>query len=160
MNRKPTWRGHGEELPLRWFIRERCPSPDDGLIAEDLDLVLRTTVRSPLGQFRLVEHKHGTAPIKTAQAMTFGLMDALFRVADPAGEHYDGWYVLRTRAPTEGEGVDYFDNLDMFQVNTVRLTKPEFIEWVSFGPVVIEPRQPRPVFVRLIARLGRYAESA
>lgn len=157
---KPSWRGYGEELPLRWFIRERCPGPDDGLIVEDLDLVLRSTITSSVGKFRLVEHKHGSAPIKTAQAMTFGLMDALFRVADPGGDYYDGWYVLRTRPPAPGEDITYLDNVDCFQVNTVRLSREAFIDWASFGVTTVEPRQPRPLFAKLVRSMARFAETA
>lgn len=157
---KPAWRGYGEELPLRWFIRERCPGPADGLIVEDLDLVLRSTVTSDVGRFRLVEHKYGAAPLGTSKKMTFGLMDALLRVADPAGDYYDGWYVLRTRPPEPAEDVTYLDGVDSFQVNAARLTRDEFIDWASFGATIVEPRKPGPVFDRLIRSMARFAESA
>lgn len=120
-----------QELPLRAFIRRHCPA---SLVVQDLDLVLRVFAEdNPLGRFRLVEHKTAGAGLTNGQLMTFGVIDALLRLADPDAWYYEGFYVLATRRAD-------IETLTEFSVNDVRLDRAQFIAWVSFDGVSVPAR--------------------
>lgn len=109
----------------------------------------------PIGQFRLVEHKYGDAELGPSKEMTFGLMDALFRVADPNMGVYLGLYVLRTPEPTKGEPDPILDENTIFDVNGERLTRDQFIAWLN-QDFYVPPVEPSPPYDRMIERLRRY----
>lgn len=143
---------HGDkvqQLPLRDFIRDHCLTPHQGLIVEDLDLIIRRyTIEDEFGRFRLIEHKQSTqklySNLKGGQVMTFGLVDAMLRIADPDLVRYEGLFILTT--PTED-----IEHTDTFYVNGHALTRDRFIDWCNFGQTKVAPRRPGPKFARYIA---------
>lgn len=99
--RKPVFR-NPDVLPLlgfREYIRNNFPSGPDGLVAEDIDLIIRwygpNFGLDNNGQFILCELKNGLhEKVGLAQQMTFGLIHRLLKHADPNGRYYKGFYVI------------------------------------------------------------------
>jgi len=92
-----------QQLPWRDWARENLPTGGEGMVLEDLDLVVRRygslANGDPLGKISLVEIKTGGSVLGRSKAMTFGVMDAILRKGDPDGEHYEGYYMLRWNPP-------------------------------------------------------------
>ena len=86
--------------PLREWIREHIPGPEDGYVAEDLDLIFLRygkaigKDKNADGQFILCEWKLGRQELPYSQQRTFGLMDRLLRLADPNKQFYQGFYYI------------------------------------------------------------------
>jgi hypothetical protein len=114
-----------EQRPERDFIRKHCPNGSDGLVVEDLDLLLRcygpNYGTDAAGKFRLVELKHANAPLGTSKLKTFRLIDSLLAPSP----RYDGFYVVRTDSPE-------WETVPMFTVNQIDLEFEEFVDWLNF----------------------------
>jgi len=112
------------EIPWRTLIRERAYTSAEGLVAEDIDLVvlrygpLIDRPKDADGEFMLCEFKHENTEIGYAQRRTFNLIHQILRKGDPEGRHYKGSY-----------SVHWFD--DRALVNHKPLTHDEFIEWIN-----------------------------
>lgn len=87
-------------LPWREWIRENMPTGTEGIVVEDLDLiVLRFGPQEGLGyndngRFMLVEIKQKGAPLPYAQKRVFGLVHQVLRRGDPARRYYLGFYLV------------------------------------------------------------------
>lgn len=131
------WRGDpARMLGYREAIRERLPDAGHGLVALDLDLVLRC-YGAPYGtdadgRVRLVEVKSAIGELTGAQRRTFPLLDRMLRAVDPAGDRYAGFYVVTT--PDE-----QWATCDTFHVLRLRdrarrdMTSDAFWQWLDFG---------------------------
>lgn len=120
-------------LPLREYIRQEFPRGSDGLVAEDLDLVIRhfgsNYGTDAKGRLMLIEQKHAGYGIGTAQQKTFGLIDELLRRGDPDGQRYLGYYLLNC----------VFDGMQPVfpvTVNGQELDREQFHEWLEGALVV------------------------
>ena len=123
-------------LPWREWIRQEMPSGPEGLVAEDLDLVVRRfTHHDPVGRFMLVELKHGEVGLGKAQVMTFGLVDGLLRIADPEGWRYLGYYLLHY------PGLDWEECAD-FRVNGIPLSAGALKRWLGMEVTIPAYRFP------------------
>lgn len=86
--------------PLREWIRKYVPSPADGYVAEDLDLIFLRygkaigRDKNADGQFILCEWKLANRELPYAQRRVFSLIDRLLWKADPTGEFYQGFYYI------------------------------------------------------------------
>jgi len=132
-------------LEYRDFLRKHKPNGDEGYIVEDLDLVIRIYgpkyKEDAVGKFSLVEIKHGGCKIidgvkdeiGTSKEMTFGLIDALLKKADPEKKRYQGFYIIRTFASSEWENTN-----TTFCVNGNIISRQSFIDWLD-GKHMIEP---------------------
>lgn len=95
------WRGYGQLLKFREYIRAALPGfgNGNGFVALDLDLIVRTygveynTDQS--GKFCLIELKYGTAQMTRGQENTFSLITKLLRQADPKKERFLGFYLVQ-----------------------------------------------------------------
>lgn len=107
MDGAPVFRNpeYVQVLPYREWMRQNAPSGRDGIVLEDLDLVVLRFGPAhgrPYyadGMFILVEIKYRdtlfTNPRNYAQWRTFGLMDRLLRAGDPMRKHYLGFYYVQ-----------------------------------------------------------------
>lgn len=125
---RPVWNGHAgqRERDLNRFIRAECITAQQGLVVEDVDLVLRRydpQVLGDRGRFRLVENKKVTSPMPYGQLKTFRLIDELLRAAN--SDRYDGFYLVETPDP--------WDDAGPFYVNDVPLDRFEFTAWCEFA---------------------------
>lgn len=122
-------------INLRQLIRGEThwsmPSGPEGLVVEDLDLVIRWY--GPLfdldevGRFRLVEAKYGEhTSLETAQHRTFKLMDELFRRGDSEGR-YDGFYKLNYSDDEHTPETRYWIGAGR---NRNALTSEELRQWI------------------------------
>lgn len=92
------WRGYGQLLKFREYIRSALPGfgNGNGFVALDLDLIVRTygiqydTDQS--GRFALIELKFGYGDLTMAQKNTFGLITRLLRQADPHKKRFLGFF--------------------------------------------------------------------
>jgi hypothetical protein len=97
----PTFRNSDiyQRLPIRDYLRTALPEGSQGMVVEDLDLVIRHYGNSyrldGKGRLMLVEQKHPPAWIEYAQEKTFGLIHQLIRAGDPDKKRYLGYYVLQ-----------------------------------------------------------------
>jgi hypothetical protein len=86
-------------LPYREWARENLPHSRDGMVVEDIDMILRTWGPNhntgPFGKIRLLEIKHGNNWPTAGQMLTFKGIDELLRRADPTGEVYQGFYIVK-----------------------------------------------------------------
>lgn len=124
----PIWYGHAgqQERDINKFIRAECLGPRDGLVVEDLDLILRRYtpgLTGDNGRFRLAENKKATSPMPYGQLKTFRLIDSILR----AGSHgeYEGFFLVETPVPWNDAGP--------FYVNDVPLDRFEFTAWCNFA---------------------------
>lgn len=107
--------------PLREWIRKFIPSPKDGYVAEDLDLIFLRFGKAigrnkdSDGQFILCEWKLKNQDLPYPQKRVFGLIDRLLRIGDPFGEFYQGFYYICW------DGED-----DTFIVNRQNITQKHF----------------------------------
>jgi len=121
-------------LPIREYIRKNLPSGDQGLVVEDLDLVplmfskLVGRAYNADGKFMLVEVKEPGHTVDYSQRRLFEMMDRLLRIADPDGEYYIGFYLLRW---------NNIRNLPV-DINGKACTEQEFKDWMT-GKITIEP---------------------
>lgn len=126
-----------QRLPYREFIREFGPNGREGFVVEDLDIVLRWFGKrygeDADGAVRLVEVKHGSKALETAQIKTFGLLDMGLWLG--LGRRYGGFYVIRTDVE--------WNQAQEFRVNKAKLTKDEFLHWLD-RDIEIEPLWPKP----------------
>jgi len=86
--------------PLREWIRKHIPGPQEGFVAEDLDLIflrygkLIGRDKDADGQFILCEWKLSHRELPYSQQRVFGLIDRLLRKADPESVYYQGFYSI------------------------------------------------------------------
>lgn len=121
----PTFRNPDKYQVLKWreWGRKNLPSPGDGMVLEDLDLVALTygaLVQRPKdadGKFRLIEIKERGGSMGYAQQRVFGLMHRLLRQSDPQREYYDGFYLVRW-------------NDDSVSVNGTKMSMEQFKAWM------------------------------
>lgn len=117
-----------QELPFRKWLRENMPTPRDGFVVEDLDLLLRcygpNYHTDDKGCFMLVEVKYGNADLGHAQRRTFGLINQLLRLADPKRERYMGFYLIQYSDPDWS----YAD----FKINRRPVTGEQFTSFLNF----------------------------
>ena len=115
-------------LPHREWIRKQLPPGRDGVVVEDLDLVLRVYGErfntDATGKFMFVELKYGSALPGIAQKKTFGLIDDLLKKADPEGIRYKGYWVLQYTN----------ENWDVsgFKLNNETITKANLVKFLMF----------------------------
>ena len=136
-NDSPRWRGDdARRLPYRDAIRERLPGAQHGLVALDIDLLMRCygsnygTDRN--GRFRFVEVKAAIGEPTGAQWHMFPMLDGMLRTADPARNRYMGFYVVTT--PTEDwSAADAFHVMRIFDRARNVMTPAAFFEWLNFG---------------------------
>ena len=120
-------------LPFREWMRKNLPSGSQGMVIEDLDLVIRvygTNFGSDaVGKFMLIELKFKKSWIGQAQKRTFGQIDRLLRKADPDAKRYMGYFVVQ------------YDDEDwdkaQFKVNRKRLPTETFKRFLLFDSAVI-----------------------
>ena len=97
---KPAFRNPDkfQLLPFREWCREHLPPGNEGIVIEDLDLLVRhfgaEHGTDAIGRFMLCELKFDTSMIGTAQRRTFGLLDGLLRAGDKDGDRYLGYYII------------------------------------------------------------------
>jgi len=119
-------------LPFRDWLRTNLPNGSNGMVVEDLDLVVRCY--GPMygkdgdGMFMLVENKFGMATLGVAQVKTFGLIDRLLRQADPEARRYRGYYLVQYDCE-EWEKAN-------FRINGTPVTREQFMDFWNFkwGP--------------------------
>lgn len=120
---------------LRGKKHVTMPQGPEGLVIEDLDLVLRwygdRFKLDDIGRFRLIELKNGNAPLGPSKKYTFGLIDNILAYA-PAKHRYDGYYVVRASDKNHDEATTY-------EVSGVQLTSADFISWVLWPWSEIKP---------------------
>ena len=86
-------------------MRENLPSGREGLVLEDLDLVVLHYGRligrphSADGRFMLVEIKTKYGKVGYAQQRVYKLIHKLLRYADPNHQYYGGYHVLHWDPP-------------------------------------------------------------
>jgi hypothetical protein len=132
------------EKPLRNLIRAEFPNGSFGLVAEDLDLVLRA--HGPRkqtdfdGRIRLVETKWNPntdtpVQLKGGQLYTFRLIDRMLR--ETTDRHrYQGFYIITHTHFDLAEGRIWWQQLDR---EPREIAFPQLLQWLSFDP----PRQGR-----------------
>lgn len=78
---------------LRDLVRARFPG--QGLVATDLDVILRWHGGDldADGRFALVEVKHGAAPLTQGQRWTFGVLDRMLKGGPEAGRYLGLWTI-------------------------------------------------------------------
>lgn len=99
---KPVFRNPDivQELPFRTWMRDHLPSGNQGVVIEDLDLVvLHFGPRigreyDADGKFMLVEVKHQRKNMDYPQRRLFGMIHRLLRQTDPEENHYVGFYLM------------------------------------------------------------------
>ena len=134
-----------QELPFRKWMRNNLPHPKEGMVVEDLDVVLRVYGEKfntdDDGKFMLVELKKYSAYIGHAQWMTYGLINRLL-VSSLESYRYQGYYVVQYT-------VDNWD-VSQFWINKERIYLPEFKEFLKFnipqGVPRFPPRPPKKTF--------------
>ena len=155
----PTLRNPNIVQPLayRETLRQHLPTGSDGMVVEDLDLVLRwfggNYALDDIGRIRLVEIKHQGFGIGRAQESTFGLIDRLCQVGAEAVrnqelvDRYDGFFVVQVDmnhvTPLElpsgrvvevwADDIEVVVNGDIQQI----MDKWQFIEWCNtpYSPI-------------------------
>lgn len=102
--RTPAWRGWGERLPQRDFIRDNCHNGRQGLTVEDLDLIVRTygfnKHTDSIGRIRLLELKYLGATLGVSKIKTFGMIDLALRTSPFTSDRYDGFWLARAQTNT------------------------------------------------------------
>jgi len=119
--------------PLREWMRLHLPSPEQGYVVEDLDLIylrygkpIRRDKKAD-GQFILCEWKLRKRFMNYSQERVFGLIDRLLRLADPTGIYYQGFYMITW------DGIS-----DLLWINDCKITQLQFQSFL-FGEFYIEP---------------------
>lgn len=111
---QPRWRGGGEKLPHREFIRRHCATPREGLVVEDLDLVLRLYGNAKgtdaVGRIRLTELKYDNRTLEIAQRRTFGILDVALRECERTRDRYEGFWLLQPQIPEPLE--EFWESVD------------------------------------------------
>jgi len=157
----PTLRNPDLVQALAWreSMRQDLPPGGQGMVIEDLDLVLRWFGSKynldGIGRLRLVEMKHITSGIGRAQESTFGLIDLMCRTGNP--ERYDGFFVVQAdmNAVDElelpsGRVVEVWsDDIEIRVCGqwAQTMTKTEFMAWCDspYSPIPPMPLDlPRP----------------
>jgi hypothetical protein len=130
------WRGDiNLQLPFRDFIRRELPGPHDGLVAADVDLILRafglpygTDAR---GKFRMLEIKCADGRLTNGERQTFRLVDDMLRSIDPGRRRYLGYFTIWTEQ-------DDWTDCELFDVERLtdgkyrQFTRPQFLSWLNF----------------------------
>lgn len=122
----PTFRHPDKYQVLKWreWGRKHLPSPSEGMVLEDLDLVALTygaMIQRPKeadGRFRFIEIKEMHGTMGYAQQRVFGLIHRLLRQADPQHEYYDGFYLVKW-------------NEDHVIVNGTKMSMDDFKGWMT-----------------------------
>ena len=121
------------KTPLRDWIRKYIPSPQDGYVAEDLDLIFLRfgkaigKDRNADGQFILCEWKLGDKEMPYSQQRVFGLIDKLLQRGDPISQFYQGFYYICW----DGES-------DTLLINSHKITQKDF-QMFLMGELAIKP---------------------
>lgn len=91
-----------EVFPWREWGRQYLPKPQEGMVLEDIDLVvlrfgpLEGRPYSADGRFLLAEIKQGGGgKLEYAQERVFGLLHRLLRKSDPTKQYYVGFYLIQ-----------------------------------------------------------------
>jgi hypothetical protein len=85
-------------LDYREWMREHCPSSQEGLTVDDADIV--SMRYGPLaggarpGLLKLIEIKHNNGRMTLSQKHSYRTMHDLMRAADPNHEKYEGFYLV------------------------------------------------------------------
>jgi hypothetical protein len=121
-----TWRGDPNLIdPRREYLREHMPNGRDGLVIQDVDLVLRRHgpkfMSDDIGTVRLVELKEAIGSFGAAQRRTFGLLDDICK----GHQRYDGFYVIWS-------ATRHWETEPAIFVNGHGLTHQEFREWLHW----------------------------
>jgi hypothetical protein len=92
---------HGEQRdPFRDWIRENCPTGRNGVVVENLDLVVNVfgkqigRTHNEDGRIKLIEKKMKGRKMNYAQTRTFGLLNKLLIQSDPERKYYRGLYTI------------------------------------------------------------------
>lgn len=121
---KHVYRDSAMALKSRDAIRSWLPQGRLGFSVEDVDVSLRIfQANDPAGSWRLIENKVGTDIIGPSKEFHFATWDVLWRVGDPHGALYKGYFVVNT--PT-----DDWTDCDCFRVNSVELNAGQFRRWL------------------------------
>ena len=119
--------------PLRQWMRLHVPSPEQGYVVEDLDLIylrygkpIRRGKKAD-GQFILCEWKLRKRFMDYSQERVFGLIDRLLRLADPTGIYYQGFYLITWGGTS-----------NLLWINKSKITQLQFQSFL-FGEFHIEP---------------------
>lgn len=110
-------------LGYREWIRQHLPT--NGLVAEDIDLILMQygslIGRQPIddGRFMLVEIKAKNGWPDYAQRRVFHLMDRLLRKADPDRQYYLGYYVVHWN----------YEANEPVAINRQQVSSEQFNQW-------------------------------
>jgi len=124
---KPIFRNPDkfQVLPWRDLLRDLLPPGREGIVVEDLDLVIcrfgkrEGRAYSDDGKFLLMEVKYQNFRPNYAQRKVFGLIDRLLKKADPEKKHYIGYYVLH-----------WWDDDHVKIDNGSDMTKEQLKEWL------------------------------
>ena len=87
-------------LPERLWIRHYMPTPQEGFVAEDGDLIIDLfgpLIKQPYsanGRLLLIQIKYGATPMGYAQKRVYELMHTLMRKGDPQRRYYRGCYLI------------------------------------------------------------------
>ncbi len=126
---KPKFRNPDklQVLPYREWMRLNLPTGKQGMVVEDLDAVpllfggLVGRGYNDHGKFMLVEIKSTGFGMTYPQKRLFGMMDTLFRFADPHGRYYMGCFLI------------WWNNQDNkpAAINLQPCTEEEFASWIQ-----------------------------
>lgn len=97
----PIWHGlDGKERdPVRSLVRVWCPSASEGVVIEDLDLIVRyygpRYGLDAAGAFALVEFKHSRRlGVSGGQERTFGVLHRVLSQSPESDRRYLGFFVV------------------------------------------------------------------
>jgi hypothetical protein len=111
-------------LASRDAIRAWLPEGWLGYSVEDVDVSLRIfQSNDAAGTWKLIENKVGTDDIGASKEFHFAAWDKLWRMSDPLGRLYQGYFVINT--PTDDWSV-----CERFRVNGVEIDKQHFRRWL------------------------------
>ena len=100
---KPVFRNPDKVQVLTWreWMREELPAPREGMVIEDLDLLvlrfgsLECRNYKDDGKFLLAEVKIKDAQINYAQQRVWKLLHTLLRKSDTNQSYYQGFYLIQ-----------------------------------------------------------------
>ena len=93
---------HSDKTPVlayREWCRKNLPNSANGVVLEDIDLIVRlwgpNYLTGPFGKIRFLEIKHGNAWPGIGQMLTFKGIDEIMRRGDPDGLVYGGFFFVQ-----------------------------------------------------------------
>ncbi len=111
LDKRPHFRNEDilQVLSHRQYLRrKKFPSGTEGLVVEDLDLLIRWYgphfLSDDIGRFILIEIKVYPYKPDGAQIRTFRLLDTLLQKGDPEHQRYIGYYLIQCLSPGEDKG--------------------------------------------------------